>query len=154
MSDGYDNLGFLLCDTARLLRRRFDSRVRDLGLTRSQWQVLAHISRQEGMHQAALADKLEIEPITLTRLLERMEKGGWVLRRADKADKRVRCVYLTAKARPVLLKLRALGQKVLAEALRGIPASMQRQLREALLGMNENLSGMSVNSAMENGVRA
>lgn len=135
-----DNLGFLLCDTARLLRRRFDSRVRTLGLTRAQWQVLTTISRHQGMHQAALAERLEIEPITLTRLLERMEKGGWVRREADAADRRVRCVYLSRKSGPVLLKLREVGKQLLAETLRGIAPQTQKHLQDALLRMNDNLS--------------
>lgn len=140
MPDPTDNLGFLLCDTARLLRRRFDSRVKSLGLTRAQWQALKVISHRQGIHQAALAERLEIEPITLTRLLERMEKGGWVKRQPDASDRRIRCIYLTRKAGPILEKLKAVGRQVLAETLSGIPAGQQRHLREALLAMNDNLS--------------
>jgi DNA-binding MarR family transcriptional regulator len=135
------NLGFLLCDTARLLRRRFDSRVRDLGLTRAQWQVLGTVSKLEGLKQAALAERLEIEPITLTRLLERMEKGGWIRRVADKSDRRTRQVFLTPKAAPVLKSLRSVGQQLLAEILDGIPPAAQKQLHATLLQLNNNLGG-------------
>src|SRR5436190_20361761 len=101
------HLGFLLHDVARLLRTRFDQRARALGLTRAQWSVLAHLSRQEGLNQSALADVLEVEPITLARLLDRLEAARLVERRPDPADRRARLLYLTAPARPLLDDMRA-----------------------------------------------
>src|SRR5882672_3339347 len=95
------SFGFLLHDIARLMRKRFDQRARGLGLTRAQWQVLAHLARHEGINQAGLAEILEIEPITLGRLVDRMADSGWLERRADPNDRRARLLYLTAKARPV-----------------------------------------------------
>src|SRR5260221_10345168 len=94
------NLGFLLHDVARLMRKRFEQNARDLGLTRSQCQVLAHLARNEGIQQSALADILEVEPITLTRILDRLEDGGLVERQAHPTDRRVRLLRLTEAARP------------------------------------------------------
>jgi len=84
------NLGFLLHDVARLMRKRFEQNARGLGLTRSQCQVLAHLARNEGIQQSGLADILEVEPITLTRLLDRLEEAGFVERRAHATDRRIR----------------------------------------------------------------
>src|SRR5690349_2775122 len=110
MPDNLDrNWGFLLHDAARLLRKRFDQRARGLGLTRAQWQVLAHVNRQEGLNQTALAEILEIEPITLVRLLDRLEAAGLIERRVHPRDRRVRLLYVTEKARPVLAEMQALG---------------------------------------------
>src|SRR5207237_4472081 len=91
-------LGFLSHGIARLIRKRFDQRARGLGLTRAQWQVLAHLARHEGINQAGLAEILEIEPITLGRLIDRMEEAGWVERRQHPSDRRARQLYLTAQA--------------------------------------------------------
>src|SRR3546814_3360775 len=89
------SLGFLLNDVARLMRKAFERRSHDLGLSRAQYSVLAHLCRNQGLKQAALADLMEIEPITLVRLIDRLERGGWVERRPDPADRRVRQLYLT-----------------------------------------------------------
>src|SRR5919112_4482602 len=114
-------LGFLLHDVARLLRKRFEQNARDLGLTRSQWQVLAHLAEKEGIPQGALAEILEIEPITLVRILDRLQTAGLIERRPHAQDRRMRLLYLTAKAHPVLAKMREIGATTRAEALDGIP---------------------------------
>src|SRR5258705_12803842 len=80
------SFGFLLHDIARLMRKRFDQRARSLNLTRAQWQVLAHLARHEGINQAGLAEILEIEPITLGRLIDRMAEAGWARRRSHPSD--------------------------------------------------------------------
>src|SRR6185312_4930884 len=103
-------LGFLLHDIARLMRKRFDQRARGLGLTRSQWQVLAHLARHEGINQAGLAEILELEPITVGRLIDRMEEAGWVERRPDPSDRRARLLYLSDKAQPVFARMRSLAE--------------------------------------------
>src|SRR5919205_2079152 len=90
-------LGFLLHDAARLLRKRFEQNARGLGLTRSQWQVLAHLAEREGIHQGALAEILEVEPITLVRILDRLQTAGFVERRLHEKDRRVRLLYLKPK---------------------------------------------------------
>jgi DNA-binding MarR family transcriptional regulator len=141
------SFGFLLHDIARLMRKRFDQRARGLGLTRAQWQVLAHLARHEGINQAGLAEILEIEPITLGRLIDRMAEAGWVERRADPRDRRARLLYLTAKARPVFDRMRALGDEVRAEALGGISQDAHDELMATLAAIRNNLSERSVGPA-------
>ena len=110
-----DSLAFLLSDTSRLLRRRFDVRARSLGVSRAQWQVLFALSRNEGINQTGLADLLEVETITLCRMVDRLEEAGLVERRADPADRRAWRLHLTATARPLLGELRAVADEVVAE---------------------------------------
>jgi DNA-binding MarR family transcriptional regulator len=134
------SFGFLLHDIARLMRKRFDQRARSLGLTRSQWQVLAHLARHEGINQAGLADVLEIEPITVGRLIDRMADAGWVERRAHPTDRRARLLYLTAKARPVFDRMRALGEEVREETLTGLSEVERNRLTDTLIAVRNNLS--------------
>jgi MarR family transcriptional regulator, transcriptional regulator for hemolysin len=134
------NWGFLLHDAARLLRKRFDQRARALGLTRAQWQVLAHVNRQEGLNQSALADILEIEPITLVRLIDRLEASGMLERRVDPRDRRARLLFLTDKARPLLARMRELGAVTREEAMAGLAPEDQERLVETLLAIKANLS--------------
>jgi DNA-binding MarR family transcriptional regulator len=134
------SLGFLLHDVSRLLRKRFDRRARTIGLTRAQWSVLAHLSRNEGINQAALADILEIEPITLVHQLDKLEAAAWIERRLDAADRRVRLLFITATGRKILEKMQVLGAETRAEALAGIPAAEHEALIETLLKVKGNLS--------------
>src|SRR3984885_12500361 len=114
------SFGFLLHDIARLLRKRYEQRARPLlGLTRAQWQLLAHLNRHEGINQSGLAEILELEPITVGRIVDRMEEAGWVSRRPDPADRRAHRLYMTDRARPVLTGIMALGEELLGEALAG-----------------------------------
>jgi MarR family transcriptional regulator, transcriptional regulator for hemolysin len=134
------HLGFLLHDVARLLRTRFDQRARVLGLSRAQWSVLAHLSRNEGIRQNALADILEVEPITLARLLDRLEESGLVERRIDPSDRRARRLFVCAAAHPLLERMRELGAATREEALLGIAPERREELIETLLEMKRNLS--------------
>lgn len=136
-----ERLGFILTDTARLLRKRFDCSARAIGVTRAQWQVLMVLSRVEGINQAGLADRLEIENITLGRIVDRLEESGFVERRADPADRRMWRLYLTPAAGPVLEQLLALGESVEAEAIAGLTDAERKQLQELLARLRTNLSG-------------
>lgn len=133
------NLGFLLHDVARLMRKRFEQNARALGLTRSQCQVLAHLARNEGIQQSGLADILEVEPITLTRLLDRLEEAGLVERRAHATDRRIRQLYLTEKAHPLLADIFTIGAATRAEALAGVAEADRDQLFALLSRMKSNL---------------
>ncbi len=139
MASPQPNLGFVLHDVARLLRKRFEQRVRGLGLTRSQWQVLVHLAQHEGINQVGLAEILEIEPITLLRILDRLEAAGLVERRTHAADRRVRLLYLTPEARPALETMRELGELTRAEALAGVAGEERERLLETLCTMKTNL---------------
>jgi MarR family transcriptional regulator, transcriptional regulator for hemolysin len=133
------NLGFLVHEVARLLRRSFDRRVQSLGLTQAQWRTLVHLSRCEGMNQAALAEILEIRPITLTRLLDKLQQSGWIERRPDPADRRSFRLYLTDQAQPLLAKLETAGAEIRAEATTGMSAAARRELIDQLCRIKGNL---------------
>ncbi len=132
-------LGFLLHDVARLLRKRFEQRARNLGLTRSQWQALAYLSRSEGIHQGGLAELLEIEPITLVRILDKLEARELIERRQHPTDRRVWLLYLTPAAHPILTEIRGLGDQTRAEALADIPDEDRVKLLDTLTQMKANL---------------
>lgn len=134
------NIGLLLHDVSRLLRRRFQLRLKTDGLTRGQWSVLVHLARHEGINQTSLADILEIEPISLVRMLDRLEQAGWLERRPDPSDRRARLLYLRPEAGEALEPIWALGAEVRQAALSGVSAAEQDQLIEILLRMKENLS--------------
>lgn len=133
-------IGFLLADVSRLLRRDFDRRVRGLEMTQAQWRALGHLSREEGMNQAALAERLEMQPITIARLIDRMEAAGWVRRQADTADRRVSRLFLTAKAKPILDQLQALADEAVQALMRGVSPASRRELRATLERMKTNLN--------------
>ncbi|WP_247894522.1 MarR family winged helix-turn-helix transcriptional regulator [Azospirillum sp. B510] len=139
-SPHFMSLGVVLADTARMMRVRFDQRARHLGLTRAQWSVIVTLARHEGIKQAALADLLEIEPITLCRQIDRMEEGGWIERHADPTDRRARLPHLTPKAHAVLEQGRTLAAGIYAEALVGLPPDAEAKLIEMLAHMRANLS--------------
>ena len=126
------HLGFLLHDVARLLRKRFEQNARPLGLTRSQAQVLAHLALHQGIAQRGLAEILEIEPITLTRLLDGMERGGLVERRPHPSDRRVRRLFLTRKGRgrsPVWIKSSRFARPSPPSRMSIIPPVFKRSMR-------------------------
>lgn len=134
------SIGLLIHDVSRLLRRRFELRLKSDGLTRGQWSVLVHLSRCEGINQISLAEILEIEPISLVRMLDRLEAAGWVERRMDPADRRARLLYLRPEASEALEPVWTIGAEVREEALSGVSPAERDQLIEVLLLMKENLS--------------
>lgn len=136
------SLGFLLGDVSRLVRKRFDMRANALGLTRAQWRVLARLRRREGINQRDLAEILEIETITLTRHIDRLEAKGWVERRRDPSDRRAWNLYLNPEVQPILDRMRKLSEITRAEALRGIPEAESERLINTLLKIKDNLLGL------------
>lgn len=134
------SLGYMLSDASRLLRRRFDQESRDLAMTTAQLQIVARLARNEGISQATLAGLLEIEPMTLSRHVDRMEVAGLVVRRPDPADRRARRLYTTELARALLSPMRERAELVYEEALAGITPAERETLFAALQIMTENLS--------------
>lgn len=132
-------LGFLVNDIARLLRRNIDRRLQSLRLTQAQWRAIVHLSRSEGMTQAMLAESLEIQPITLTRLIDRMESAGWVERRTHPQDRRAVQLFLTAQSQPILDEMHARAADTLSDATRGVTPRAQRQLVTTLEQIKQNL---------------
>ena len=134
------NFGFILNDVARLMRTMFDRRVKSLGLTRSQWWVLNHLFRNDGVTQSELADILEVEKATLGRLLDRMEQKGWVRREGHVGDRRAKRVFLTKEVEPAIKTMRAAAAELRRDALSGLSASQQHEFVDALLAIKANLS--------------
>jgi len=134
------SFGFVLHETARLLSKRYDQRAKSLGLTRAQIQVLAYLVYHEGINQAGLAELIEIEPISLARLIDRMEQAGWVERRPDPRDRRAWRLYITDKAKPVFAEIIAIGAEVRGEALAGFSELERDQMMELLMRVRRNLS--------------
>jgi MarR family transcriptional regulator, transcriptional regulator for hemolysin len=145
MSDNFDqSLGFVVHDVARMLRWEFDKRAQAIGLTRSQWSVLAHLRREDGVQQQRLAELLELTPITMTGLLDRLERDGWVERRPDPEDRRAKRIFLTEKVAPVMKKIQALGKELRQSAVEGLSEAEQQKLISLLLRVRTNLSTKSV----------
>jgi MarR family transcriptional regulator, transcriptional regulator for hemolysin len=141
------NIGYVLYDAARLVGKRYDQKARLLGLTRAQCQVLLYLDRHEGINQARLAEYLEIEPISIARLIDRMEQAGWVERRFDPADRRARLLFKTEKAKPIFEEVLRVGQETRAEALAGMSAADRERLHELLLRVRGNLSEKGIAAA-------
>ncbi len=133
------NFGLILHDVARLLRTNFDRRVRDLGLTRSQWWVLTHLYHQDGMTQTELAELMEIERPSLGRLLDRLEAKNWIKRGTDPHDRRVNRVYLTLDVRPMVREMREHASAVRRQALAGVDDKQRERFIDTLLQIKENL---------------
>jgi DNA-binding MarR family transcriptional regulator len=136
------NFGFLLNDVARLMRTVYDRRVKSLGLTRSQWWVLNHLYRNDGVTQTELADLLEIEKPTLGRLLDRLEAKGWVRREDDASDRRAWRVYLTDEIAPAMRELRTVAAELRRDALAGLSAAERERFVDTLLAIKANLARM------------
>jgi len=146
-----DSLGFLIGDVSRLLRRRFDERARAIGVTRAQWRTLAMLNRNEGLNQGRLAELLEVEPITLCRMVDRLEEAGHVERRRDPSDRRAWKIFLTAQSRPLIAQLRVIADELLKHALIGVAPDEQAQMARALDIIQTNLAGSGENEAIAHG---
>jgi len=146
-------VGFLLHDVARLLRKRFEQNARDTGLTRSQWQVLAYLDRNAGIQQGALAELIDVEPITVGRIVDKLEGCGLVERKAHPTDRRVWQLYLTEKAGPKLDEMRGLGEITRAEAFGAIPEAERARLLDLLETMKTNLAAACQSPAAEGQAR-
>jgi MarR family transcriptional regulator, transcriptional regulator for hemolysin len=133
-----ETLPFEIGETAHALRKAFDRRAVGLGVTRAQWKVLFRLDRHPGLRQIELADMLDIEPITLSRIVDRLEESGLVERRADPADRRAWRLHVTAGARPLIAKLRAIADDMIAEAFAGIDPKDIEITRQVLTRAREN----------------
>jgi MarR family transcriptional regulator, transcriptional regulator for hemolysin len=130
---------FLLNDVARLLRTSADHKAAQFGTTRAQWAVLARLERSEGLKQCELAEMLDLQPITLTRLLDRLADNGLIERRADPNDRRAKRLFLKPAARPLLERLAALGEDLMSTALAGIDRASVELMLTKLATVKDNL---------------
>jgi MarR family transcriptional regulator for hemolysin len=140
MEGNSPTLGFLMHDVARLLRKRFEQHARGSGLTRSQWHVLAYLARNEGINQSGLAELLDVKPITLARIVDRLEALKLIKRHPNPTDRRAWVLRLTPAARPKLAQMRKLGDLTRGEALIGVSDIERTRLIATLQALKANLT--------------
>ncbi|MAC58993.1 MAG: transcriptional regulator [Novosphingobium sp.] len=140
-------VGTVLAQVARLMRRAFDERAREIGVTRPQWQVLSVLLRHEGIKQGGLAEILEVEPITAGRMIDRMQDAKLVERKTDPADRRAWRLFLTPRGREIIDRLQPLARETTEKTLKGISEDDQADLLRTLDTMLENLTGRPASSA-------
>ena len=132
-------IAFMIMDVARMLRTYADQRARQFGISRAQWTVLIRIDRTEGLKQSELADILDMQPISLTRLLDRLAENGLIERRADPNDRRANRLYLKPAARPMLEQLAALGTDMMTTVLDGLDTKTVERMLSDLGLIKDNL---------------
>ena len=142
MTDISKDVAWELGETSRMLRRHFNRHAAAQGATSAQWRAMFRLQREPGMKQVELADRLDVEPITAGRIVDRLEEAGLVERRRDPVDRRVWKLYLTDKAGPLIQRLTAVAEQCLAGALEGIGGDEIAALRGALERIRENMSAI------------
>jgi len=145
---------FLLYDVARTMRTRADQRARARGMTRAQWVILARLERQPGLTQNELASIVEVEPITIARLVDRLEARELVLRKADPRDRRVWRLHLTPAAAPILREIGKYRAELHELITAGMTASLQKALTDGLLQMKANLAAEARSTGKAGGTSA
>jgi DNA-binding MarR family transcriptional regulator len=145
--DRLRTIGFLLKDATRAYTRRFEERAAGLSLTLAQCKALSYLEGNEGVSQKRLAGLSELDPMSLVRILDRMEADGWVERRSDPQDRRARSLWLTAKARPILDRIATMAKETRAEALHGLSEEERAQLSRLLARVHENLISLKPRAA-------
>lgn len=146
-----DNLGTMVADVSHLMRRAFDERARGVGLSRPQWRVLMMLKRHEGINQGGLAELVEVEPITLCRMVDRLQEADLVERRADPADRRAWRLHLTDRACDLLEEMRPMAMGLFEDAMAGLDGREQAELFRMLERIRTNLSRRASQELMSNG---
>ena len=140
-----ETIGFLLNDTARMFRRAFNARTRDTGVTALQWRLISYLKRHEGIRQGPLAELIEVEPITLSRMVDRLAEAELIERRADPTDRRAWQLHLTPRARDLLKVMRRTTDRLAEEATEGLSGDERDQLIELVGRVRCNLSRREAN---------
>jgi DNA-binding MarR family transcriptional regulator len=146
-----DNLGTMVADVSHLMRRAFDERARSSGLSRPQWRVLTMLRRHEGINQGGLAELVEVEPITLCRMVDRLQEAELVERRADPSDRRAWRLHLTDKARALLEEMRPMAFSLFDDAMTGLDPAERSDLFRMLERIRTNLSRRAPQELISNG---
>src|SRR6202790_3025302 len=151
MSRGSVDMNFLftLAELQRLVRAYADKQAARYGITRAQWAVLAKVERTEGLKQTELAEQMEMQPITLTRLIDKLCDNGWIERRGDQTDRRATRLYLRKAARPLLSKLGGLRSDITATAREAINPADAHRLLAQLESIKENVRNAIQNPPVE-----
>ncbi len=142
-SDDEKYVGYLITDVARLLRTVFDRRMRKLGLTRAQWMAVTRLHRRPGLSQSEVAELLEIEKATACRLLDRLESKKWIERRPDAKDRRIKRIYLTARANGVHASIWPVAESTVDDALGDLTADERRQFSDMMLRVKLELQKLA-----------
>jgi MarR family transcriptional regulator, transcriptional regulator for hemolysin len=142
-NDEDQSLGFLISDAARMMRTVFDRRVRELGLTRAQWLVLARLRRRPGASQSELAEMMEVEKASAGRMVDRLERKGWIVRRADPVDRRINRLYLTRDAEKISQRLWSIAEQTVADAACDLTATEAEHLAALLTTVKARLVAMA-----------
>lgn len=132
-------LGFLIHDVSRLRRSAFDRYLKPVNVTRSQWWVLAYLSRQDGMTQSQLAEELDLGKVAIGGLVDRLEKAGLVRRGADANDRRVNRIFLEPKSKQLIIKMRRLSHQLNQKILARLPETQLEMAARTLDTMKRNL---------------
>jgi MarR family transcriptional regulator for hemolysin len=140
---------FTIMDVARLIKTYADQRARQFGISRAQWAVLIRIDRTEGLKQSELAEILDLQPISLTRLLDRLADSGLIERRADPNDRRANRLYLKPAAKPLLEKLAALGTDMMGTVLNGLDEQTIERMLTELGRVKSNLRSAIQNNSTQ-----
>lgn len=143
MSNWTPTIGSLVHEIDRLVKKRFDRFAETTGMSRAQWQVLARVAKRQGVNQATLADLVGVEPISICRMVDRLEAMNLVERRPDPGDRRARLIHVTENARPGLERMRATAQALFKEALTGITPEEEEVLTSLLGRVHANLVAMT-----------
>lgn len=142
MAESLKEVAWELAETSRMLRRQFNRRAATVGATSAQWRAMFRLAREPGMKQVELAERLDVEPITAGRTIDRLEEAGLVERRRDPVDRRVWRLYLTDKADPLIEQLKSVAEDVLVRTMAGIDADEIAGLRNVLQRIRENVSAI------------
>lgn len=145
-----EQLAWDIGETSHALRRAFDRRAAALGITRAQWRVLAHLDHNPGQRQVELADRMDIEPITLCRIVDKLEENALVERRRDPGDRRAWQLYLCDQAKPLIAKLHAVAEDFSADAFGNIDPAEIRAAQALLARVRANVAGMAPRSSNTN----
>lgn len=145
MTDELDDLrhgfAFLMHDTTRLMNRYYDRRVRNFGITRTQWTLLTYLSRYEGVSQTRLAEYMDLAPMTLTRQIDKLEQDGLLDRRQDSNDRRTNLIFLTEKSQPLMQHMHEIAVEAKEAALKGFDDKDRDMFRDFLMRVRENMAG-------------
>jgi MarR family transcriptional regulator for hemolysin len=131
---------YVLHDVARLIRTKADQRARTYGMTRAQWVILSRLERQPGLSQNEMAAIVEVEPITIARLVDRLQASGFVERRADPKDRRIWRLHLTPAAEPMLAEIKKVKAQLHDEITAGVDPATLDLMVEGLLKLKANLT--------------
>ena len=142
--DRLKNFGFLLKEVSRLYVQRFEQHAAELSLTLAQCRALVRLEKNEGISQARLAELTDVDPMSMVRILDRMQADGVVERRPDPDDRRARRLHLTPRARPMLDEISRLADRTRAEAFAGIDRTEREAFIEVLERLDANLLALPV----------